>query len=343
MVFLGHQRMLAPALINLIFSIAWFVTVLLLPVKFITVSSIFLTFLLLTFIKTGVFYFTLARQSLLSGTVGKFRESSKNLLKESWPYFALVLVLIPFTQFSNNFLDLNSNKVQIGYYNLSERLIGPVSFVMDFAIVALFPNLSSLWVKDPAKFKQYIAEGFKYFMLCGLVFCFLFTLFIPDAVSMLFPATYQPSIPVSQLQIWFLFLSMVDYLMGVILGATNADKVILKLGFVRSIAATPVLYFASRYGALGLASGYLISFAVFQLYLWYTFNRTTAIRIHQATALWIFAILLFASAHLIFKSLDFSTKIGVASIFLAGCGIYAACSYKISLINTDRSLPVTAA
>jgi len=326
--FLGHQKMLPPSIINLGFSILWFLWVFLLPAQLITVTFLFCSFLFLNGIKSLVFNFILKKQNLILGEMKAFIPSSIAILKESWPYLALVMVMLPYTRFTNNFLDINSTREQIGYFNLSERLTGPISFVMDFGLVAIFPNLSALWFSNKDKFKNFIRVGFKYYMLLGMVLCFLFTLFAKDLFTIIFPENYLPAITVCQLMVWYLFLTSVDSLIGTVLGATNNEKTILRLGMVHSLLSTPILFFSSQYGALGLTSGMVISFSLFQFYLWHVFGKTLSIKIEERGLMWLAAASLFGFSYFIAKDFELINKIIAGVLIISLTGLYFFKSYK---------------
>ncbi|NHE55604.1 oligosaccharide flippase family protein [Cyclobacterium plantarum] len=328
--FLGHQKMLPPSVINLLFSILWFLWIFLLPGKVMDVALLFYSFLALNIIKNLVFHITLQRQNLILGKMDGFVSSSYSLLKESWPYLVIVLVMLPYTQFTNNFLDINSTREEIGYFNLSGRLTGPISFVLDFGLVAIFPNLSALWVSNKTKFKNFVSIGFKYYMLLGMLLCFLFTLFAKELFEFIFPESYLSAILVCQLQVWYLFLTSVDSLIGTIFGATNNEKKILRLGIVNSLFSTPILFFSSQYGALGLATGMVFSFAIFQFYLWYVFRKTLHLKIEDRALMWVSAAILFVFSYFIGSEIDLINKLLVGLLVLILTSMYFFRNYTIS-------------
>lgn len=321
-VFLGNERMLPISVINLAYSASWFIIVWLLPDHSVTVTFLFWIFLGLNALKTMALALTLYLQSLLVGEVGNFWSSSKALVNESWPYFSLVFIMIPVNHFSNNFLDINSTTDEIGYFNLSQKLLGPVSMVIGFALSAVFPNLSALWTKDRQKFYFYISSGFKYFMLPAMVLCALFTLFAREVVVLLFTDAYLPAVKVCQLQVWFVFLMGVNSLIGTILGATNREKLLLKLGIVNAILSTPMLYLGSHFGALGLSYGYVISFGIFEIYLWLTFRKSLQIKIDSDGLLWIAAILFFVGSYFIPVSTGLIYRLLLASVAVGGLALF---------------------
>jgi O-antigen/teichoic acid export membrane protein len=328
--FLGHQKMLPPSVINLSSSILWFLWIFLLPAATMDVAFLFYSFLGLNLLKNLIFLVVLHKQGLMLGKMNGFLSSSYSLLKESWPYLALVLVMLPYTKFTNNFLDINSTREEIGYFNLSERLTGPIAFVLDFGLVAIFPNLSALWVSNKAKFQTYVRMGFKYYMLLGMLLCFLFTLFAKELFGLIFPASYLPAVLVCQLQIWYLFLTSVDSLIGTIFGATNNEKKILRLGIVNSLFSTPILYFSSQYGALGLASGMVFSFAIFQFYLWHVFGKTLRFGIEDRGLMWFSAAALFGVSYFVAGDMHIGYKLLMASGVLLLTGRYFFKNYALA-------------
>ena len=317
LVFLGNQKMFPSSIINLGYSIIWFGIVFFLPSIGIDVIIIFLLYIIINFVKLVLYLVSLKHHKLLVGRVRNFRNSSKQIIKESWPYFVLILIMLPLTSFSNNFLDINSTKEQIGYFNLSERLIGPLSLIITMMLTAVFPNLSALWIKDKAKFHNYLSKGFRVFMLISMVFCFLFTMFAKDVVDLLFPKSYLPAVAVCQLQVWYLFLTSIDSLVGVVLGAANKEKLILRFGIMYFLVCTPALYYGSKYGALGLSFSYVVSFGVCLVYVWIIFKKSLNIKIRNDGFIWLLALSLFVISYLFSASLDLTYKL-MLSIILIG-------------------------
>ena len=298
-IYLGNQKMLTPSLIGLVYSILWLATVYVIPKEFMDVSTLFYAFLLLNGLKVAVIYFVMRSQKLFIGEINQFRSSSIKLLKESWPYFMMVLIMVPFNHLSNNYLDINSTPEEVGYYNLALRLIGPMSLVIGFALLAIFPNLSALWVDNKEQYRKYVSVGFKYFMIIALTACFLFTLFVADIVVLLFPESYLPAVKVCQLHVWYVFLTSIDSLIGTILGSINKEKLILRFGVIYLIVCTPALYYGSTFGAYGLSVAYVFSFGICQFYVWHVFTKSTNLKIGHSVIIWTFAAILFVISNTI--------------------------------------------
>ncbi len=321
-IYLGNQKMLTPSLIGLVYSILWLATVYVIPKEFMDVSTLFYAFLLLNGLKVAVIYFVMRSQKLFIGKINQFRSSSIKLLKESWPYFMMVLIMVPFNHLSNNYLDINSTPEEVGYYNLALRLIGPMSLVIGFALLAIFPNLSALWVDNKEQYRKYVSVGFKYFMIIALTACFLFTLFVADIVVLLFPESYLPAVKVCQLHVWYVFLTSIDSLIGTILGSINKEKLILRFGVIYLIVCTPALYYGSTFGAYGLSVAYVFSFGICQFYVWHVFTKSTNLKIGHSVIIWTFAAILFVISNTIPFEGTFLFRILISLVVLALAGGY---------------------
>jgi O-antigen/teichoic acid export membrane protein len=328
-IFWGYQKMLSSSIINLVWSIVWVGMVFLVPLNKIDVTILFVGFSAVTFLKGITFYKIIIQEKLLLGEAKKFLTSAKHLLQESWPYFSLILVMLPVNYLSNNFLDINSTKAEIGYFNLANKVMTPVTMVINYSLSALFPNLSSLWSKDENKFNRLISFGFEYFFLFALLLCFLFTLFAKEAIILVFSAKYAPTVEVCQLQIWFVFLMGIDSLIGTIWGAINKEKLIFQTSVVNALITTPMIYIGSNYGALGMSYGYVIGFSVFEIYLWLVFRRSANLRIKKDWFLWMLAILLFTFSYFIFNHLSIWMRLIPATILTIGVVYHVFKSMKL--------------
>lgn len=317
-VFLGQQKMLTPSLFNLGFNILWVVIIFALPAVYFSVLLLLIIQLGIGIIKSGILYTIMRKRRILIGKVNSFAKSSNSLLKESWPYFSLMLVMLPTVYLANNFLDINSTKAEIGYFNLSQKLMMPVTMVTGFALSAIFPNLSAIWTKDSQRFYLLVAKGIRFMILSALLLCFLFTLFAKDIVVLLFSASYLPSVEVCQLQVWYVFLMGVNSFIGTVWGAENKEKLILKTAIINAIISTPLLFFGSKYGALGLSYGYVVSFALFEIYLWYKFQKTMPVRIEHSWLIWVIVIILFLISYLMPDNISVLLKLCISLPVIIG-------------------------
>lgn len=320
--FWGLQKMFLPAVMNVVTSLLWFAAIFIVPRSSITINSLFIIFICTNTILTGLVYIiVLTKNKLITGTRRPLLQSSNNLLKQSWPYFVLVLLTLPYNYLTNNFLDINSNKTQIGYFNLSQKLLSPISLLIYVSLAALFPNLSNLWVTDQDKFKRLINKGVKAFFLLALAMCFFYTVFAGYIINFFFSSKYAAVIEISKMQIWFVFLMGINSIIGTIWGATNNEKLLIKSSIVNVIISVPLLYVGSKYGALGLSYGYVISFAIFEIYLWLSFKKTLNLVITQDKVLWLISIVLFLVSFFLLNEISLVLKIVISVVVILFIGL----------------------
>ena len=296
-IFLGHQKMYYPSLIKSGINLLYFLIVILLPISLFTIDILLLSYVFVSTIQTILYYYLLKKEKLLIGKTSNFIYSSKNLIIKSWPYLALMLLSLPMLHMANNFLDINSSKEEVGYFNLAKKLMGPVQLIITFSLTAIFPNISAMFIKDTEKFKMLISKGIHIFIGLTALFCFSFTLFSHDIVLLVFSDKYLPAIKVVQLQVWFLFLNGINHFIVIVFGAANREKQIYKLALVNLIISAPFLYYGSLYGALGISYGFIASFAIFEFYIWYQFKRKINLSISHEKITWLISIFLFSISY----------------------------------------------
>ncbi|MEJ1222848.1 oligosaccharide flippase family protein [Sediminicola sp. 1XM1-17] len=327
-VFWGNQKMIITSIVNIIWSVIWLLLILILPDSYVQVTFLFSFFIIISLFKAGMLYLLLIKYGLLRGDNYPFIESSIKLLRESWPYLSLTLMMVPIVYLSNNFLDINSSTTEVGYFNLANKLMSPITLVIGFALSALFPNLSLLWVENPKKFNDRVSFGFKYIMIVALLLCLMFTLFAKEIVIFLFSEKYLPVVKVSQLQIWYVFLMGVNSIIGTIWGAVNMEKLMFKSSVINALITTPLIYYGSMFGALGISYGYVISFAIFEVYLWYLFKKSVNIKIEGDKYLWSLTIALFVVSFWFFSDSQLITRLLISIFMMITFFFYFLKSFK---------------
>lgn len=333
LIFHGNQKMLPAAVINLIYSVIWFTIVFFILEEGVSITFIFFLYISITLLKGILFFVFIKYYNLLGGRVENFKASSKKIVQESWPYFAMILVLLPLTSFANNFLDINSTNEEIGYFNLSERLLGPISLVVGMSLSAIFPNLSAMWNNDREKFYNYLSIGFGIYMLASMLVCFIFTMFSKEIVILLFPDGYLPAIEVSQMKVWYLFFTSVDSLLGVVLGAANREKLILRFSILYFLICTPALFYSSNFGALGISYGYVISYGLCLIYVWHTFKKSLQIKIKYDGPIWLLALLLFFISYFFTSDTTLINKLIICLTISGSLIFYSIKIYKPLLVK----------
>lgn len=326
--FLGNQKMFFPSLIKIIYGLLWFGSIFLLPSKSFTVYNLIFIFVSLNILQGIALALYLKKYKMLKGIKSSFITSTKTLLKQSWPYFSVMIIMIPVQQFYNIYLELNSTVEEIGFFNLARKLLAPIQMVLNYAVLAAFPSLSTLWISDQKKFYSILINGFQYFLILGASLALMFNLFIEDMVLILFSKEYIPAVEVTKMQVWFTFLMAVNYTISIVFGAINKEKIMFKLSVVNGFISLPMMYYGSKFGAYGLSVAYVASFAMFEVILWYTFRKQLNIKIKNEFVCWTIAISLFIISSFLVSDLIFPIKVILSILISIAVGLYFTKSYQ---------------
>jgi O-antigen/teichoic acid export membrane protein len=326
--FLGHQKMFTASLIKITYGILWFGMVWLLPQDYFSVYNLIFIFVGLNILQGIAMGILLKVNGMMTGGRLTFYDSTRQILTQSWPYFSVMLIMIPVQQFYNIYLELNSNVEQIGFFNLARKLLAPVQMVLTYAVLAAFPSLSTLWVHDKAKFIKLITNGFQYFLIIGMTMAFLFNLFIKEIVVILFSAEYLPAVKVTQMQVWYTLLMSVNLTISTIFGSVNKEKLIFKLAVINGLISIPMLYYGSYYGAYGLSIAYVVSFAMMEVIVWRSFTNILNISIKKDVTCWLLIIGLFLISTFIVSYISLPIKIVISILILVIIGYYFNRNFK---------------
>jgi O-antigen/teichoic acid export membrane protein len=326
--FLGHQKMFTASLIKITYGILWFGMVWLLPQDYFSVYNLIFIFVGLNILQGIAMGILLKVNGMMTGGRLTFYDSTRQILTQSWPYFSVMLIMIPVQQFYNIYLELNSNVEQIGFFNLARKLLAPVQMVLTYAVLAAFPSLSTLWVHDKAKFIKLITNGFQYFLIIGMTMAFLFNLFIKEIVVILFSAEYLPAVKVTQMQVWYTLLMSVNLTISTIFGSVNKEKLIFKLAVINGLISIPMLYYGSYYGAYGLSIAYVVSFAMMEVIVWRSFTDILNISIKKDVTCWLLIIGLFLISTFIVSYISLPIKIVISILILVIIGYYFNRNFK---------------
>jgi O-antigen/teichoic acid export membrane protein len=326
--FLGHQKMFTASLVKIGYGILWFGAVWFLPESYFSVYNLIFIFVSLNILQGIALGILLKTKGMMKGTRLSFLTSTKHILKQSWPYFSVMLIMIPVQQFYNIYLELNSTVEQIGFFNLAIKLLAPVQMVLTYAVLAAFPSLSTLWVEDKDKFLKLISKGFQYFLIIGMTMAFLFNLFIEEIVIILFSPEYLPAVKVTQMQVWYTLLMAVNLTISTVFGSINKEKLIFKLSIINGLISIPMLYYGSYYGAYGLSIAFVISFAIMEVIVWKSFTKLLQVKIENDIICWIMILGLFLISTFLITYIILPFKILISILMLAIVIYYLIGNYK---------------
>lgn len=326
--FLAYQKMFSASLIKIIYGIFWFSSVWFLPQEYFSVYNLVFIFITLNILQGVVLWLLLKTKGMMKGKKLTFYDSTRELLKQSWPYFSVMLIMIPVQQFHNIYLELNSNVEEIGFFNLARKLLAPVQMVLSYAVLAAFPSLSTLWIEDKEKFRKLISNGFQYFLIIGMTLAFLFNLFIKEIVVLLFSTEYLPAVKVTQMQVWYTLLMSVNLTISTVFGSVNKEKLIFKLSVINGLISIPMLYYGSHFGAYGLSIAYVVSFAIMEIIVWRSFKNLMQIKIKKEILCWLMIIILFLISVFLVSYISILFKVLISILMVMLIAFYFSKNYK---------------
>ncbi|MFS2187014.1 oligosaccharide flippase family protein [Mucilaginibacter sp. Mucisp84] len=326
----GHQRMGIAESINVFFSIVWLVFIIITPSSAISVNYVIKYYTLILLGKTMVIFSVMFLvKDILKGSASGFLKFGRSMIKDSSHYYLNNIFTLPTNYLSNNFLQINSTKVELGYFNTSNRLINPIKMVINLGMSAVFPSFSNLWVTNKELLLDKLKKTFPLFIIIISFLCFSFTLVSKEVVLILFGAKFLPSVNIIQYQIWFLFIFALNWYIGNIWGATDNQRLLSKWGIANSLIATPFLFIGSKYGGLGLSISYLIAYVIFLPFLYNTFTKSLNIKLNLIRE-FIWAIILFSLS--VFLPLNTFLWIRIILILLVASIIYVVYKSKFKTI-----------
>lgn len=276
-VFIGIQKMLPIAIANIINSIIWLLFVVLIFDNSISINLFFLIYIIIYSLKPIQFTANLFYKFKLRFEVSNYLKEFKFVFIQALPFWGLILVSLPANYLANNFLAYNSNIEQVGFFSLSQKFTSPITIVLTLMFTALFPNISVLWLKSKEDFQRIIYKSVPAFIFTGTLFVTLFLIIIDPVFKLFFSENYYSTLVILKFQIWYVFLYGLASLIGTILTAMNEDKLLFKMALLNTLIITPILWFGSKYGGIGLSIGYVLGCFIYLTLNWFIFAKKTKI------------------------------------------------------------------
>jgi O-antigen/teichoic acid export membrane protein len=257
----GLQRMQITALLNISTSASVLLIYILLPRSYITVNLVMVILLSSYFVRNVIYYGVLVKGKFLTGQY-RFNilgEEGVSILRNSFPFYILVLLGIFTNQFPVIFLEYNTNLHEVAFFNTANKILLPMTMLLNSALAAFFPSQAILFQKDVSKFGFQTKRTLFILVMLGIFMSICVSLFRNEVVLLLYGKDYGPAANVLAYQCWYFVFFSIFCVNGSVLGAANKQKQLSILSILYAIISTPLLYFFSFKGAEGLAIGYLVA------------------------------------------------------------------------------------
>ncbi len=299
----GMQRMewntiigIASTLLNLL---VYLVMYFFLPRSWFTVESVLVVYLAIYVIKNAAYYWCMKRYGLLRLT-DKEREITlpvcKSYLRNSMPFYVMYLLGLFTGQFPILFLEHNAGLEEVAFFNTANKLLLPITLFMTTAFSAFFPNQSILFAKDRNAFSDQTRKVLILVCGIGIFLALCVSLLKGEIVWLLYGEAYKNTADVLSYQTWYVVMYSIFCLNGNTLGAADAQKKLAVCSVVYAVVSTPILYYSSKYGADGLAVGFVIASIINLAYIMPVLKLTVGGSMSWGFSIGLIAVLFAAAA-----------------------------------------------
>lgn len=271
----GHEKMGYSGVLNIIFTAIWVISIYTIPVNYINIYNLILIQVILAGIKSLTYFIISYSQKYFSGALvlNNFYNVCIDIIKQSLPFYFLSIMTLLSTQVPVLFLNYQSNTEEIAFYNIGFKLLSPMQLLLSFALTALFPNLSKLYLDDINRFQRVTKKALIVMSFGGIIIAFIFSIFRWEIVSILYGNQYIRSSDVIGYQCWYTVLFSMFCLIGTVLGSLDKQNLLAVLSLIYNIVSIPILWYSAAYGAVGLSIGYLVAAILNMTYHWIVFQK----------------------------------------------------------------------
>jgi O-antigen/teichoic acid export membrane protein len=272
----GHERMHFSALINFIGSLIWVLLAWIVPQHWLTAFTVGFAFALLQIGKAIVYSIISKKAGYFSGNFNFFiwKECGLSLISQSIPFYWLSILTASVGLLPVIFLSNMGGTTEVGFYNVSNRLINPMQLLILTAFSALYPGLSKIANNgDGNQFLRTIKQGFISIIIIGTTAAILVSLLRREIVFLLFGSSYLPAADVLAYQCWYSALFYIYNLIGLVLASRDKQNLLGILSTCNAIIAMPILWWGASQNAVMLSVAGIIQLVLNLPYHWVVFQR----------------------------------------------------------------------
>lgn len=273
----GAQRMEWNTIIGIASSLLTLAIYLLMPRSAFSVASVLAVYLGVFVLKDIAYYLCLKRFRLLQLEDTDLKITSSacwDYLKAAMPFYVMYLLGLFTGQFPILFLEKHSGIEQVAFFNTANKLLLPITLFMTTAFSAFFPNQSILFAEDRQAFSDQTRKVMSLVCGAGIYMALSVCLFKEELVLLLYGEAYAQTANVMACQCWYVVMYGIFCLNGNTLGAADAQKKLAVCSVVYAIVSTPILFVSSKYGADGLAAGFVVASVINLMYIFPVLKTT---------------------------------------------------------------------
>lgn len=297
---------------NLVFSVTWFIFILLLPVTIITVKIVLVIYCTLFVLKSLAYLYTIIKKYTID-CLSLSDIGIKKILLMSLPYLFMRGLGSLTDQFPILMLSGNCGTTEVGYFSVGSRLIIPITLTVSTGLRAVFPYLTKLFDKDRTLFEQKVVQSFGFVFIWGSIMAFILVNTSSLWIPVFFGTKYVNSIDAFNILAWFGVGMCFDLLLSTILSSTYKQNTLAIITTIDFIVIFPFLYFGAKHGAIGLSFAKLLSLFLVLIYHIVVVKKILKIDIYNYT---FFSSVIFFLTLMGISSLNLSQWIKIACFLL---------------------------
>ncbi|MBB5436364.1 PST family polysaccharide transporter/lipopolysaccharide exporter [Pedobacter sp. AK017] len=159
------------------------------------------------------------------------------------------------TIFIGGFLDVK----QLGYYTIASQIaVYPVSRLCPIIIQICYPIMAK--IKDNlGQLKNAYLKIIDFLTFCNIPLLVGLFLMAENVVPLIYGPGWEPTVPLIKIFIFMGIFSCLVYPLSTVAYSTGKPNLLFYLSLVMLVLKFPIIYFASNYGILGIAVGFLIT------------------------------------------------------------------------------------
>jgi O-antigen/teichoic acid export membrane protein len=276
----GRQEMQYSAIIGLIGSVLWIMTIYIIPFANFTLLLVMALFVCYQIFQAVAFLFIEWKNNYFKVSKENFNKVNPiELLKQSMAPYGTILLTLPITQIPILLLGTFSGKAAVAYYGIGNKLIVPITVVATNLLSAIYPILSKDFATNKDLFQKNGRRFFWGISLLGLLVTISLSLFSSEIVPLLFGDKYIPAIYSFAIQVMVALNLILHSYLGTIFLSTNNERLMVKLSVFNALIIGSINFVGAHYGSTGLAfstwCGLIIGFS----FHWYFINKYQLIKI----------------------------------------------------------------
>ena len=262
----GHFVTRITTLLNITGSLTWFVVVILLPSKSLSLNIVIYSYSVIYVFRSIVYLIIVHRKFIVLNISEKTEKTIRGVVLLSMPFLWMRLIATFSSEIPLLILNENSGSSEVGYYSVGNRFVMPITLAVTTGMRALFPFLTKLYHDDQERFRKKLDNGFSYIFIAGAIIAFLLTTTTELWLTLLFGDKYLlAALPFNYLA-WFGVVLSFDLLLSNVLVAANNQRLLAIITTIDILIVFPLLFYGSNFGAEGMAKFKLIGAGICVFY-----------------------------------------------------------------------------